>query len=228
MQTAASASGIPRLPPRAGRERAVGPRGASRPRQLRHAQTPDRARVARPPSPLSPPLHAYVRVVAQSSGALVCPHYAARDSPRLVPQSARINRPHRPLREIVQRDRPALPVDRDRRQHSRQAPTTYPTNLRDITLAMADLLRDIALFCLPAPVVGIAAVALTRRLTWRRALLGALLAQWVIILGVAARAQIGFRACAGHDEPCLQSLAAPVSAQELTHFRLELLLVLGV
>ena len=93
---------------------------------------------------------------------------------------------------------------------------------------MADLLRDIALFCLPAPVVGIAAVALTRRLTWRRALLGALLAQWVIILGVAARAQIGLRGCAGRDQPCLQSLAAPVSAQELTHFRLELLLVLGV
>ncbi|HEX5178103.1 MAG TPA: hypothetical protein VFW04_02130 [Gemmatimonadaceae bacterium] len=93
---------------------------------------------------------------------------------------------------------------------------------------MTDLLWHIALFCLPAPVVGIAAVALTRRLTWRRALLGALLAQWVIILGVAARAQIGFRACAGHDEPCLQSLAAPVSAQELTHLRLELLLVLGV
>lgn len=93
---------------------------------------------------------------------------------------------------------------------------------------MTDLLWHIALFCLPAPVVGIAAVALTRRLTWRRALLGALLAQWVIILGVAARAQIGFRACAGHDEPCLQSLAAPVSAQELMHLRLELLLVLGV
>lgn len=93
---------------------------------------------------------------------------------------------------------------------------------------MADLLRDIALFCLPAPIVGIAAVALTRRLTWRRALLGALLAQWVIILGVAARAQIGFRACARHDQPCLQSLAAPVSAQELTHFRLELVFVLGV
>ena len=93
---------------------------------------------------------------------------------------------------------------------------------------MTDLLWHIALFCLPAPVVGIAAVALTRRLTWRRALLGALLAQWVIILGVAARSQIGFRACAGHDEPCLQSLAAPVSAQELMHLRLELLLVLGV
>src|SRR6185312_11953611 len=55
----------------------------------------------------------------------------------LVPQSARTNRPHRPLREIVQRDRPALPVDRDRRQHPRQAPTTYPTNLRDITLGEA-------------------------------------------------------------------------------------------
>ena len=93
---------------------------------------------------------------------------------------------------------------------------------------MADLLRDIALFCLPAPVVGIAAVALTRRLTWRRALLGALLAQWVIILAVAARAQIGFRACDRHDQACLQSLAAPVSAQELTHFRLELVFVLGV
>ncbi len=82
MQAAALASGIPRFPPRAGRECPAGPRGASHPRQLRHAQTPGRARLACSPSPRSPPLHAHVCVVAQSSGALVCPHHATRNSAR--------------------------------------------------------------------------------------------------------------------------------------------------
>jgi hypothetical protein len=93
---------------------------------------------------------------------------------------------------------------------------------------MADLLGYIALFCLPAPFVAVALVALVRRLTWRRALLGSLLAQWIIVLAIAARVQIGLRGCWRSDAACLRSLSTPVGAHELMRFRLQLLLVLGI
>lgn len=93
---------------------------------------------------------------------------------------------------------------------------------------MADLLGSIALFCLPAPLIAVAFVALARRLTWPRGLLGALVAQWVLVVVIALRAQIGLRACSRSDASCLRSLAAPAGAHALFRFRSELLLLLGV
>ena len=93
---------------------------------------------------------------------------------------------------------------------------------------MVDLLGPIALFCLPAPLIAVALVALARRLTWSRGLLGAFVAQWVLVVVIALRAQIGLRACSRNDASCLRSLAAPAGAHDLFRFRSELLLLLGV
>jgi hypothetical protein len=92
---------------------------------------------------------------------------------------------------------------------------------------MAHVFAYIVLFCLPAPLLAVALIAAARRLTWRRALLGALAAQWVLVATVAVRAHIGLQGCASSDTACLRHLAAPITPHELLHFRYELLLILG-
>jgi len=93
---------------------------------------------------------------------------------------------------------------------------------------MAHFFAYIVLFSLPAPLFAVALIAAARRLTWRRALAGALIAQWVLVVTVAVRAQIGLQGCATSDPACLRHLGAPISPHELLHFRYELLLYLGV
>ena len=93
---------------------------------------------------------------------------------------------------------------------------------------MAHFFAYIVLFSLPAPLLAVALFAAARRLTWRRALLGALVAQWVIVVTVVVRAQIGLQGCATRDAACLRQLAAPITLHELLHFRYELLFYLGV
>ncbi|HKT09508.1 MAG TPA: hypothetical protein VJR24_16530 [Gemmatimonadaceae bacterium] len=93
---------------------------------------------------------------------------------------------------------------------------------------MVDTVEYVARFCLPAPLIAVAFVALARRLTWRRALLAALVAQWILVVFVSLRSQIAFQGCWKNDPACLQKLAAPVNAHELLQFRYEVLLVLGI
>jgi len=69
---------------------------------------------------------------------------------------------------------------------------------------MAHFFAYIVLFSLPAPLFAVALIAAARRLTWRRALAGALIAQWVLVVTVAVRAQIGLQGCATSDPACLR------------------------
>ena len=86
----------------------------------------------------------------------------------------------------------------------------------------------LALFCVPAPVVGVALVARTRRLSWGRALFGAWLAQGVLVLALVVRAHTGMEGCARSDVMCFNPINGGLPKADMTWFRLQFLLVLGV
>ena len=77
----------------------------------------------------------------------------------------------------------------------------------------------LTLFCVPAPVVGVALVARTRRLSWRRALFGAWLAQGVLILALVVRAHTGMEGCARNDTVSACSWEHSQTCNETDHAR---------
>ncbi|HXE60191.1 MAG TPA: hypothetical protein VN607_05770 [Gemmatimonadaceae bacterium] len=70
-------------------------------------------------------------------------------------------------------------------------------------------------------------MAATRRLTWRRALVAALVVQWVVVVCIAARAQLGMVGCSTADPACFGYIGSPAGGHALLRYRLQVLLLLG-
>ena len=115
LHAAAPPPGVHPLPQR-GRGR--GPRrqaGPLHPRQLRHPQAPEGARLARPPRALDLPLHADLRLLAQRGRDLLLRDDPPPPPPRRVPLAGRPAGRHQPLPRRAQRRPQALRLDRHAR-----------------------------------------------------------------------------------------------------------------
>src|SRR5262245_5082815 len=138
MQTPPSSPGVPRLPA-SHRSQCAGPaRHPSRRRQLCHSQASQGQSVARAPSALAHSLHAHLRLLAQPSRTLLCPHHPTCHPSWLVRFHHRPRQKNRPLHPNPQRKFTPLRVDSHSRLDPPEARATLSANFRDRTLGRYD------------------------------------------------------------------------------------------
>ena len=137
MQAPPTAPGVPGVPASDREVRARGPEHPSCGGQLLHAQARQGPGLAGPAAPLPRALHAHLRLMAQSGGALVRYHDPKGDPAGQFLQRQGADRQNRAVRGHLQQAQGAIQLERHGGFNPGEAPATLLADLRDGTLEIS-------------------------------------------------------------------------------------------